>query len=309
MNEFDLINRYFKPLSRGFAGADQLNDDAAVLSVPEGHELVVTSDALNQGVHFFPDDPPDLIARKALRVNLSDLAAKGARPYAYQLNLSLLGKIDEGWIKAFCKGLEKDQKEFGIHLCGGDTTRGALSISITAFGFIETGRITRRGGARQGDAIFVSGTIGDAYLGLKMCQGEIDHRDEECIQKYQCPMPRVDLIRQIKDYATASMDISDGLILDIQKLCQASEIGAKINMSDIPLSPFARKFSSSGAVSLEDLLSGGDDYEVLFTAPSEHASKIKNATRIGIISGGDVVFLDEYGQEVSFSEKGWEHHF
>jgi thiamine-monophosphate kinase len=268
--EDDLIARYFVPLASD-PGAFGLTDDAAILK-GSNDDLVVTVDAIVEGVHFLPDDPPETIARKALRVNLSDLAAKGADPAGFVLTLALR-KIDEHWLAPFAKALGEDAKHFGCPLLGGDTvsTPGPLSISITAFGRVPQGRMVRRSGARPGDAVVVTGTIGDATLGLALLakgssQGS-PAEQQKLIARYRVPQPRTALAAVVREHASAAMDVSDGLAGDLAKLCKASGVSAEIKLEQVPISVGARVALGIKATTMEALISGGDDYEILCTIP------------------------------------------
>ena len=244
--EFELIARYFAPLAKGFPGAYGLLDDAAVIAPPPGHELVAKTDAIVGGVHFLLDDPPDLIARKALRVNLSDLAAKGAVPRAYMLDIMLPKTVTEEWIAAFARGLAQDQDAYGVHLIGGDTdsTPGPVTIAIMAFGDVATGRMIRRGGASAGDTVFVTGTIGDAALGLEVLRGALPNLDTHAasvlVDRYRLPRPRVTLGPRLIGLASAALDVSDGLLADLRHICEVSELAALIERPLVPLSTAAR---------------------------------------------------------------------
>ena len=267
--EFTLIERYFRPLATS-AGAFGLLDDAALLTPPSREELVLTVDTVAAGVHFFSDDPAISIARKALRVNLSDLAAKGATPLGYLLSLALPKNWTEKWVQTFSKGLAEDQAEFGISLLGGDTTRasGGLTITITAIGTVPKKGIVRRAGARIGNAVFVSGTVGDAALGLavKRSKLKVPKKDEIFLRdRYLHPQPRVQLAPVLRDYATSAMDVSDGLIGDLAHICRASGVGATIEVSRLPLSDAARNVIHRDRKKLATVLTGGDDYEILAT--------------------------------------------
>lgn len=272
--EFEVISSYFAPLAGGRrVDALGLKDDAASLAPRPDTEFILTADALVAGVHFFPDDPPDLIARKSLRVNLSDLAAKGATPVAYLLCLSLPEGIDAPWFEAFAAGLAADQREFAIELAGGDTTStpGPLTIAITAIGEVETGRMLRRAGARPGDDVWVSGTIGDAALGLGILRpvgGRAsaiadDDGAAYLIGRYRLPQPRVALGRALSGCTAATMDVSDGLLQDLGHIARLAGCGAIVEETEIPLSSPARARISAGTGRLDDVLAGGDDYEIL----------------------------------------------
>jgi thiamine-monophosphate kinase len=267
--EFTLIERYFRPLATS-EGAFGLIDDAALLSLQSRDDLVLTVDTVAAGVHFFPGDPPASIARKALRVNLSDLAAKGAKPVGYLLSLALPKGWTEKWVQGFSRALAKDQATFGITLLGGDTTRasGGLTITITAIGTVPKKAIVRRAGARVGDAIFVSGTVGDAALGLAIRRKKLKvaKKDEAfLLDRYLHPQPRVELAPVLLDYATSAMDVSDGLVGDLAHICRASGVGATIEVSRLPLSDAGRAIVLKDRKKVVTVLTGGDDYEILAT--------------------------------------------
>lgn len=325
--EFELIARYFEPLARGFPGAFGLLDDAAVIAPPPGHELVAKTDAIVGGVHFLQDDPPDLIARKALRVNLSDLAAKGAVPRAYMLDIMLPKTVTEQWVAAFARGLAEDQTEYGVHLIGGDTdsTPGPVTIAMMAFGDVATGRMLRRGGARAGDTLFVTGTIGDGALGLMALHGQMANLDANAadflLDRYRLPRPRVRLGPRLIGIANAALDISDGLLADLGHLCQASELAAVIEAPRVPLSPAARAILAAHSGHIATVLTGGDDYEILFTAPPEAVSEVAKLSRtfdvpvtaIGrmlapsIGKQSQITVLDESSEPIVFDRSGWTH--
>lgn len=300
MNEFELIERCFRPLAADFPGALELADDAALLSPPPGHQLVVSADMLNEGVHFLGSEDPALIARKALRVNLSDLAAKGAEPWCYFLTLAIPAPLDEVWITRFCEGLAEDQREFGIALLGGDTTStiGKISISITALGHVPEGMMLRRSGGNPGDILCVSGTLGDAAEGLRLLREDTPPSDP-LVARYLLPQPRTALGLQLRGLASAAMDISDGLAQDLRHLCRASSVGAVVHAKSIP---------RAGAT-LEQALGGGDDYEILFAVPPEKIGSIpEGCTRIGrLTEGEEVAVLDAVGVKIPVRLAGWQH--
>lgn len=283
--EFELIARYFAPLARGFPGAYGLRDDAAVIAPAPAHELVVKTDAIVEDVHFLPTDAPDLVARKALRVNLSDLAAKGAVLRAYMLDLMLPMRIDEAWVAAFARGLAQDQAEYGVHLIGGDTdsTPGPVAIAITAFGEVLHGCMIRRGGARAGDGIFVTGTIGDAALGIEVLRGALPDAEadvgEFLVDRYRLPRPRVAFGQQLVEIATAAIDISDGLLADLRHVCEVSGVAAVVDASCVPLSAAARRVLAMRSGYIRAVLTGGDDYEILFTAPPAAGTRLSELSR------------------------------
>ncbi|MBR0829517.1 thiamine-phosphate kinase [Bradyrhizobium manausense] len=284
--EDSLIARYFKPLATD-PGAFGLVDDAAVLKA-QGEDIVVTTDAVVEGVHYLADDPPETIARKALRVNLSDLAAKGAVPAGFVLTLALR-KAEDAWLRPFADALGEDAKSFACPLLGGDTvsTPGPQMISITAFGRVPAGRMVGRVGAKPGDRIMVTGTIGDAALGLDIRRGGAVAAalagdrvaQDELIGRYHVPRPRNALAKAVRAHANAAMDVSDGLAGDLAKLCAASGVSAVIEAARIPISPAAAR----AAVAIEKLVAGGDDYEILCTVPQDHiAALIEEAARVGV---------------------------
>jgi thiamine-monophosphate kinase len=308
--EFDLIARFFKPLAG--PGSLALSDDAAVFTPPPGRELVVSADAIVQGVHFLPDDPPETIGRKLLRVNLSDLAAMGATPLHYLLTVSVPRATPPAWFEAFAAGLALDQAEFGISLLGGDTTStpGPISLSATVIGHVAPGQALRRQGAQPGDGIWVTGTIGDAALGLRALRGEIADPDGFLANRYRLPQPRLGL--PLAGIAHAGMDVSDGLIQDAGHLCRAGGLGVDIQSSQVPLSDPAR-----AAGSLATCLTGGDDYELLLAVPADHEVALQRecaraelaVTRIGRFSAGapHVRVVDEHGKPVPIDASGWSH--
>ena len=291
-SEFDLIAKYFAPLaggqSSGTGDAFGLQDDAAILSCDPTEEWVVTKDAIAEGTHFLSDDPAKTIAQKLLRVNLSDLAAKGAQPRHYLLAMAVPESTTEDWIADFAKGLAGDQDQFGVRLLGGDTigTTGPMVFSLSAFGTVAKGKMIRRSGAHAGDHLFVTGPIGDAYLGLKLLNGEIAVAAavdaQALIEAYRVPTPRVDLVAPLRGSATAALDVSDGLLADLGHLCEASGVGAQINVESVPLSKAARSILSKTGLPRFSLFSGGDDYQILFSAPAG-APLVPGATKIGEI--------------------------
>lgn len=271
-----LIERFFRPLARD-PGAFDLRDDAAAITPPTGCDLVLTTDAVIAGVHFFPDDPAEDIAKKALRANLSDLAAKGAEPIGFLLTLAMPKSTEEEWVAAFADGLAADIETFNCPLLGGDTdaTPGLLSVSITAFGKVPHGKMVRRAGAKAGDAIVVSGTLGDSALGLalrrdpKLVKNAKLSSEEEAylLERYLVPQPRTKLAKALRSHARAAMDISDGLAGDMEKLAAVSGVSAKILAAKLPLSPAAKKLLAFDPALIETICTGGDDYEILAAVP------------------------------------------
>jgi len=322
--EDSLIARYFRPLATD-SGAFGLTDDAAILK-SSGDDIVVTADAIVEGVHFLPDDPPDTIARKALRVNLSDLAAKGAEPAGFVLTLALRAP-DDAWLAPFARALGEDAARFGCPLLGGDTvsTRGPLMISITAFGRVPAGKMVRRNGAKAGDRVVVSGTIGDAALGLTFLKRDAmstalaadDGIREMLVERYRIPQPRVALAQAVRDHATAAMDVSDGLAGDLAKLCAASGVSAMINIPAIPLSDRLAMLTDHYYGLLELAVSGGDDYEILCTIPENRfeafaqASKLAGVpvTSIGTVIAGSAAprFINAQGVEIVLPRLSYSH--
>lgn len=323
IDEFDLIARLFAPLAARHPGALGLTDDAALLDCPAGWNIVLTADALVAGVHFLPDDPPDLIARKAVRVNVSDLAAMGAIPRAVMLAACFPQGTDAAWLECFVGGLRTDLDEFGIALIGGDTvaTPGPLTLSITALGQARQGLELRRSAARPGDRVWVSGDIGDAAFGLLVAQGQASGLSPSAaaslLGRYRLPTPRCALGAGLVGLAHACMDVSDGLIGDLGHICQASGVGAEIEAAAVPLSEAGRTAIALGlGRGMTTALTGGDDYELLFTAPSEVDEELLTlSARLGlpitpigrIIAAGGVLVRDADGNSLPFGMGGYRH--
>ena len=299
-----LIAKYFAPLAR-HPGALGLVDDAAMLTPPPGSDLVLTKDAIVAGVHFFPDDPADAIARKALRVNLSDLAAKGAAPAGFLLAMALPDNVTDDWLKSFAEGLGADAETYACPLLGGDTVRtpGPLMVSVTALGFVPQGKMVQRSGAKADDRVIVTGTIGDAALGLKL-QGDVqaarrwkldDTMREHLVNRYLLPQPRNAIAALMQTHASAAMDVSDGLAGDLAKLCRASGVSAEIDVARVPLSDAARTALAAEPALIETILSGGDDYEILCTVSAAQSDAFitaaqvlgVKATEIGRVTAGE----------------------
>lgn len=320
--EDSLIARYFRPIATD-PGAFQLDDDAAALKA-DGCDIVVTTDAIVEGVHFLSDDPPDTVARKALRVNLSDLAAKGATPAGFVLTLALRG-ADEAWLKPFAAALGEDAAHFGCPLLGGDTvsTPGPLMISVTAFGRVPEGKMVHRSGARPGERVMVTGTIGDAALGLAVLKGGKVHAAADAdaraalAGRYRVPQPRVALAEIVRAHASAAMDVSDGLAGDLTKLCGASGVSAAIDLASIPLSDAAQDLVSRGVVGVETLIAGGDDYEILCAVPEDRVDAFTRAALgagVAVSSIGTVVagtsapkFIDQQGRTIVLERLSYSH--
>jgi len=316
-----LIARFFRPLAT-HPGALGLSDDAAVLKPPPGFDLVLKTDAIVGGVHFFQGDAAHAIASKAMRVNLSDLAAKGARPLGFLLSLAIPKDIDEAWLEGFAEGLRGDAVLFGCPLFGGDTDRtpGPITVSIAMFGVVPEGTMVRRAGAKTGDRVFVSGTIGDAALGVLLRNGRdwklTEIQRQHLISRYLLPQPRNALAEAVRSHASAAMDISDGLVGDFAKLCRMSGVAAVVEAAKVPLSEAARAVTTADAGALETVLTGGDDYEILCTVPAGHAAGFRAAakaanvpvTEIGeIMSGDGPRFLGADGGTLTFKRTSFSH--
>jgi thiamine-monophosphate kinase len=310
--EFALIARHFRPLAG--PGALNLGDDAALLTPPAGRELVLTVDAMIGGVHFLPDDPADLVGRKLLRVNLSDLAAKGATPIGYLMTVAAPRDTPDAWFGAFAAGLAQDQAAFGTTLLGGDTTStpGPIALSLTAIGHVAPGMMVQRAGARPGDGVWVTGTIGDGALGLAVAQGRLSDPTGQLLNRYRLPQPRLGLA--IAGIASAGMDVSDGLVQDLGHLCRAGGLTAEIDAALVPMSDAARGI---GPEWLPTILSGGDDYELLLAVPAEREAALRATaaaagiavTRIGGFRAGPpvVIVRGPDGRPLSLERGGWSH--
>ena len=318
-----LIAKYLRPLAQ-HPGAFGLIDDAAVLIPPAGHDLVLTTDGVIAGVHVFAGDPANAIARRALRVNLSDLAAKGAKPAGFLMSLALPADVSDEWLAAFAAGLGDDARQYGCPLLGGDTDRtpGPLSVSIAAFGTLPSGTMVRRTGAKAGDLVFVSGTIGDAALGLALRRDPATAARltatarDHLLARYQLPQPRTMLAEALRGHASGAIDISDGLVADLAKLCRASGASARIEVERIPLSDGARAMCDADAEALRTVLTGGDDYEILATVAPANAEAFRAAAlaagaalaSIGCIEAGDAApRLLRDGQALQFDRMGYSH--
>jgi thiamine-monophosphate kinase len=320
--EFETIRRLFAPLAHPEWGRG-LADDVAVVPSRAGYDLVLTKDAIVEGVHFLPTDPLDTVARKLMRVNLSDLAAKGAEPFGYLLACHWSPRC--GWPErmTFVDGLRADQKVFGVALLGGDTvaTPGPASFSMTLLGWTPKGRTVGRAGARPGDLVFVTGAIGDGWLGLEASQGKLSvdaERVAALSDHYRSPTPRTEFALPIRDMATASIDVSDGLIADLGHMADAGRIGIEIDLETVPLSAAGQAWFDGrvdAQAALENLVTGGDDYEIAFTAsPRDEAALRREAerrhlrlTRIGRVTAGQGVVARFGGQPVTFTRPGFTH--
>lgn len=322
--EFELIARYFAPLAARAPGALGLQDDVFAFAPPPGMDLVLKTDAITAGVHFLRSDPADLVARKLLRVNLSDLAGKGARPLGYLMTTAFDDAADEAWVAKFTQGLAQDQVEFDIALWGGDTTAtpGPLALTATLIGAVPTGRTLRRGGARPGDRVLVTGTIGDGYFGLAAHRGELTGLKAQAqrflSQRYVLPQPRLALGRMLAEQglAHAGMDISDGLAADLQHMCEASGCGAAVEAASIPLSDPVAKLVTDDPALVASALTGGDDYELLLAVPAGSLAAVFDAaakcgtsvTEIGAFTAASALhFIDRHGHPLALAKRGFTH--
>jgi thiamine-monophosphate kinase len=319
-----LIARYFRPLAT-HPGALGLGDDAAVLTPRPGCDLVLTTDGVIAGVHFFPDDPPNTIGRKVLRMNLSDLAAKGAKPVGFLMSVALPAGVEENWLAAFAAGIGEDSKRYDCPLLGGDTDRtpGPISVSIAAFGNVPQGKMVRRSTAKPGDCVVVTGTIGDAALGvaLRKDAGLADRlRLNETMRahlnrRYLLPEPRNALADAVLEYASAAMDVSDGLAGDLAKLCRASSVAAEVDVARVPLSDAARATLVANSSLLETVLGGGDDYEIVLTLPPEELGAFQDAARgagvataeVGRVKAGEGACFMRDGSPLAIARPSYSH--
>ncbi|MCH7485744.1 MAG: thiamine-phosphate kinase [Proteobacteria bacterium] len=318
-----MIEEIFAPLAPAGAPAFGLSDDAAVYDPPAGRALVITKDVMAAGVHFPAGEDAGLVAQKLLRVNLSDLAAMGARPRAYTLSLALPEDRDEEWVGQFALALAAEQESFDLTLIGGDTvaTPGRLTVTVTAFGTLPAGSELRRSNARAGDAVYVSGAIGDAALGLKVLKGELPDLAPEHARalkdRYHRPRPRVSLGPRLTDLANAAIDISDGLAADLGHVCAASGMAATIMAPRVPLSEAARAAVAADPGLMTAVLTGGDDYELLFTCAPDDAPAVAALSReldlpltaIGQVAEGDgsVRVIDANGRDMVLGDTGYRH--
>jgi thiamine-monophosphate kinase len=321
-----LIARYFRPLAK-HAGAFALADDAAVIEPPAGCDIVLKTDGIIGGVHFFPDDPPDTVGKKALRVNLSDLAAKAAKPLGFLLTLAIPNGTGEAWLAPFARGLGADADLFGCPLFGGDTDRtpGPITISIAVIGAVPRGGMLRRAGAQPGHRLVVTGTIGDAALGVALRRdpavaerwGLSPDQRQSLEQRYLVPQPRTAIAELLREHASAAMDVSDGLVGDLAKLCRVSGVAATIEAARVPLSDGARAALAREPALFETILTGGDDYEVLASVPPDKLAPLRDRasakgvaiTEIGVVSVGDTEprVLDAHGRTLAFARPSFSH--
>lgn len=316
LNEFEIIRNLFKPLSEGASEALGLSDDAALYSPPEGYDTVFSKDLMAAGVHFPADARADMIAGRLLRVNLSDLAAMGAEPVGYLLGLGLTADEGEDWLASFADGLREAQQRFGLALWGGDTirTNSGLCLSLTAIGRVPRGQALRRNGARAGDKIVLSGTLGNAALALPGLGTTMPDTDVLATTYWQ-PTPRLELGQALRGMASSAIDVSDGLLADLGHICAASGVGAQLEADKIPISDAARQHANEPGF-LSTVLTGGDDYELVFTVHEDDLDQLKPlSTKCGVelsiigdvVPGGGVNVFDESGEVVEFSGRGYRH--
>lgn len=317
-SEFEIINRYFA--RRGFASKNVIlgiGDDAAVLSIPADKQLVVSIDTLISGVHFPVHTSAADIAWKALAVNLSDLAAMGAEPAWFTLALSL-PEVDHDWLAAFSESLAEISSAYRIPLVGGDTTRGALSITIQVAGHVQSGRALLRSAARVGDQVFVSGNIGDAALGLHALQQEFERTEDiiYLLERLNRPQPRIEVGQGLAGVASACIDVSDGLFADLLHILNASGVGARLQLDHIPLSEAAKYFLSEKPQLLPTIYNRGDDYELCFCVPAENCARLEaiekrldcRLTHIGeIVEGNKLQVFDAQNKLLDSGNDNYDH--
>jgi len=321
-----LIARFFRPLA-SHPGALSLTDDTAIFTPPEGYDLILTTDAVIAGVHVLPDETPDAIARKALRVNLSDLAAKGATPSGFLLSLALPRETGEDWLTAFCTGLKADSESFACPLIGGDTDRtsGPLMVTIFALGILPRGTMVKRSGAQPDDHVLVSGSIGDAALGLMLRRDPAlaahwtlnDSERDHLLGRYRLPQPRTALADALRAHASAAIDVSDGFVGDLAKLLRVSGMSAEVELARVPLSSAARKALAADGSLRETIFGGGDDYEIVCTVADSKLDAIRAAAQqagievavVGRAREGrdEPRFLDDNGSPLTFARRSFSH--
>ena len=319
MSEQGRIARYFAPLANGETGSFHLTDDAAILDIPAGQQLVITTDSVIESIHVLAGASAQQFAQKLVRRNLSDLAAMGAKPWRYSVNLHTPHGLDDAWFAQFAATLAQEQTQFAMQLIGGDSTsgNGPIHTSLTCLGLIENGTALRRNGAHADDDLYVSGTIGDAAIALLLLQQNAD-APAALVQRYHCPEPRLSLGRSLHGIATAAMDISDGLVRDVGALCATSHVGCALHLPLLPLSPFVQALvRQNNAPAWELILNGGDDYELIFTAPPSQRQRIDQLstqlalplTRVGEITAEKTVHvINGSGDIIPITHAGWEHH-
>lgn len=318
LDEDGLIARFFAPIAG--PGGLGLMDDAALIAPPPGHEVVITVDALVAGGHFFPDDHPASVARKALGVNLSDLAAKGADPLGFTLALALPAGWTADWLGEFARGLGAEAEAHGCPLLGGDTVKalGPLTLSVTALGAVPAGRMVPRTGARPGDRLYVSGTVGDAALGLRLrlAGGASPPWGDHLLDRYLHPRPRLALARALRDHASGAMDVSDGFVGDLAKMMRASGAAAEVDLAAVPLSEAARRAVADDPAAFDVAVTGGDDYEILASVPEASAPAFEAAAAAAgvpvaavgrVVEGSGAAFRGRDGAPRLFARGSFSH--
>jgi thiamine-monophosphate kinase len=320
-----LIATYFRPLAT-HPGAFDLADDAAAITPPPGCDLVLTTDGVISGVHFFADDPADAVARKVLRINLSDLAAKGATPLGFLLSIGLPADLPRDWLKSFARGLREDAEHYGCPLLGGDTDKNPTAITayIAALGTVPHGGMVRRKGARAGDIVVATGTLGDAAMGLLLRRDaaaadrlRLDAAmQDHLLARYLLPQPRTAIAAALRRHASAAIDVSDGLVGDLAKLCRVSGVGVDVSIADVPLSPAARQAVAAEPALIETILTGGDDFEVAATVAPDRLDALRReaaaagvtVTRIGTVTAGEGAhFRAADGRVLAFARPSYSH--
>jgi thiamine-monophosphate kinase len=321
-----LIEKYFRPIAT-HPGAFGLGDDAAAIAPPPGCDLVLTTDGVISGVHFFPNDPPEAVARKALRINLSDLAAKGAAPLGFLMSIALPSGVPPEWLEGFARALAEDAALYRCPLLGGDTDRspGGFMVHIAALGTVPHGTMVRRAGARAGDRIVVTGTIGDAALGLVLRKDpaaaerwKLDGAmRQHLLDRYLVPQPRNAIAEAVRRCASAAIDVSDGLAGDLAKLARASGIGADVAAESVPLSAAARRALDAEPAQIETILTGGDDFEIIAAVAPGQLEGFRGAARsasLDVTEIGTVVaqpretrFLATDGRALTFKRPSYSH--
>ncbi len=339
MKEFDLIQKYFYPLTNQHPAALALKDDAAVIAGLKNADLVVSTDTCCSGIHFPIDTPPEMIARRALRISLSDLVAMGAQPYGYFLSLSLPAQTKEAWVKAFSKGLKKEQALFSLALLGGDTTAslGPLTVAITVLGQVKQGGALHRSTAKADDLVFITDTVGDAALGLKILQrklkGIASQEQSLLLKRFYLPPLHFGFIDTVSSYVHAAIDSSDGLVASLHQLAKASSLKAEVSLAAIPFSKTALKLidKTSHPLSMQrSLMTAGDDYNLILAVPPKAKSSLIKAaqkhkvllTEIGRLKllekplrrssapfSFNVEVKDAQQRKIAFTQKGYEHTF
>lgn len=307
LSEFSLIDKFFKQ-KKHLNGHTNLGigDDCALLSIPTGYELAITTDTMVENVHFFADADPAQLGHKLLAVNLSDLAAMGAKPISVTLALTL-PRVDENWLRQFSNGFLGLATQFSIDLIGGDTTQGALTLTVQAMGIVPNGQALKRSTAQIGDAIFMTGNLGDAGLGLKIKQGYRHEDAQEALNRFHAPMPRIETGLALQGIASACIDISDGLLSDLGHILKQSEVGACIEWEKLPFSSSVNAYIAQTGDALMPLISG-DDYELCFTVPTKLAHCVpNNCTQIGTIEAQLGLRLKKSGHIETLTAKGYEH--